>query len=40
LAYEIHTPVAVLEAYMEALEDAVRAFTPQTAALLRDQTVG
>ncbi|MGA5466735.1 sensor histidine kinase [Mycobacterium sp. NPDC050041] len=38
LAHEIRTPVAVLEAYVEALEDGVRALTPQTAAMLRDQT--
>lgn len=38
LAHEIRTPVSVLEAYMEALEDGVRALTPATAAMLRDQT--
>lgn len=38
LAHEIRTPVAVLEAYVEALEDGVRALTPSTAAMLRDQT--
>ncbi len=38
LAHEIRTPVAVLEAYIEALEDGVRTLTPQTAAMLRDQT--
>lgn len=38
LAHEIRTPVAVLEAYVEALEDGVRTMTPQTAAMLRDQT--
>ncbi|WP_099021020.1 sensor histidine kinase [Mycolicibacterium palauense] len=38
LAHEIRTPVAVLEAYLEALEDGVRTLTPQTAAMLRDQT--
>lgn len=38
LAHEIRTPVAVLEAYFEALEDGVRTLTPQTAAMLRDQT--
>jgi signal transduction histidine kinase len=38
LAHEIRTPVAVLEAYVEALEDGVRTLTPQTAAMLRDQT--
>ena len=30
--------MAVLEAYIEALEDGVRSLTPQTAAMLRDQT--
>lgn len=38
LAHEIRTPVAVLEAYVEALEDGVRTLTPDTATLLRDQT--
>lgn len=38
LAHEIRTPVAVLEAYIEALEDGVRTLTPETAAMLRDQT--
>lgn len=38
LAHEIRTPVAVLEAYIEALEDGVRTLTPQTVAMLRDQT--
>lgn len=38
LAHEIRTPVAVLEAYFEALEDGVRSLTPETAAMLRDQT--
>jgi signal transduction histidine kinase len=38
LAHEIRTPVAVLEAYIEAIEDGVRTLTPQTAAMLRDQT--
>ncbi|MFW0153573.1 sensor histidine kinase [Mycobacterium sp. smrl_JER01] len=38
LAHEIRTPVAVLEAYFEALEDGVRTLTPRTAAMLRDQT--
>lgn len=38
LAHEIRTPVAVLEAYMEALEDGVRTLTPTTSAMLRDQT--
>jgi signal transduction histidine kinase len=38
LAHEIRTPVSVLEAYIEALEDGVRALDPATAAMLRDQT--
>lgn len=38
LAHEIRTPVAVLEAYIEAIEDGVRSLTPETAAMLRDQT--
>lgn len=38
LAHEIRTPVAVVDAYIEALEDGVRTLTPQTALMLRDQT--
>ena len=38
LAHEIRTPVSVLEAYMEALEDGVRSLTPETTVMLRDQT--
>ena len=38
LAHEIRTPVSVLEAYVDALEDGVRSLTPQTTAMLRDQT--
>ncbi|OBI79751.1 cell wall metabolism sensor histidine kinase WalK [Mycobacterium sp. E740] len=38
LAHEIRTPVSVLEAYMEALEDGVRTLDPATTAMLRDQT--
>ncbi len=38
LAHEIRTPVSVLEAYIEALEDGVRTLSPETAAMLRDQT--
>lgn len=38
LAHEIRTPVAVLEAYMEAVEDGVESLTPTTVAMLRDQT--
>jgi two-component system, OmpR family, sensor histidine kinase BaeS len=38
LAHEIRTPVSVLEAYIEALEDGVRTLDATTAAMLRDQT--
>jgi len=38
LAHEIRTPVSVLEAYMEALEDGIATLTPETIAMLRDQT--
>jgi len=38
LAHEIRTPVAVLDAYMEALEDGVRSLSSDTTAMLRDQT--
>lgn len=38
LAHEIRTPVSVLDAYVEALEDGVRELTPDTAAMLRGQT--
>ncbi|BBZ80094.1 hypothetical protein MABM_00100 [Mycobacteroides abscessus] len=38
LAHEIRTPVAVLEAYMEAVEDGVQQLDQQTVATLRDQT--
>jgi two-component system, OmpR family, sensor histidine kinase BaeS len=38
LAHEIRTPVSVLEAYIEAVEDGVRALDPETVAMLRDQT--
>ena len=38
LAHEIRTPVSVLDAYIEALEDGVRTLTPETAEVLRDQT--
>jgi two-component system, OmpR family, sensor histidine kinase BaeS len=38
LAHEIRTPVAVLEAYMEALEDGVRSLDAETIGTLRDQT--
>ena len=38
LAHEIRTPVAVLEAYMEALEDGVQPLDQDTISTLRDQT--
>lgn len=38
LAHEIRTPVAVLEAYMEALEDGVQRLDEETISTLRDQT--
>lgn len=38
LAHEIRTPVSVLEAYMEALEDGVEQLDPGTIGMLRDQT--
>lgn len=38
LAHEIRTPVSVLEAYLEAVEDDVKALDPQTIAMLREQT--
>lgn len=38
LAHEIRTPISVLEAYIEAVEDGVRSMTPDTTAMLRDQT--
>ncbi|MDV8015538.1 ATP-binding protein [Rhodococcus sp. IEGM 1241] len=38
LAHEIRTPVAVLEAFMEALEDGVEALDDHTITMLRDQT--
>jgi signal transduction histidine kinase len=38
LAHEIRTPVAVLEAYLEAVEDGVKSLDPQTVATLREQT--
>lgn len=38
LAHEIRTPISVLEAYFEALEDGVRELTPETVEMLRDQT--
>jgi len=38
LAHEIRTPVSVLEAYLEAIEDGVKTLDPQTTSMLRDQT--
>lgn len=38
LAHEIRTPVAVLEAYLEAVEDGVKNFDSQTITMLREQT--
>lgn len=38
LAHEVRTPVSVLEAYLEAVEDGVRTLSPETIAMLRDQT--
>jgi signal transduction histidine kinase len=38
LAHEIRTPVSVLEAYMEALEDGVQQLDHKTISTLRDQT--
>ncbi|MCB1263446.1 MAG: HAMP domain-containing protein [Mycobacterium sp.] len=38
LAHEIRTPVAVLEAYLEAVEDGIKTLDPQTIAMLREQT--
>lgn len=37
LAHEIRTPVAVLEAYLEAVEDHVKTLDSQTIAMLREQ---
>lgn len=38
LAHEIKTPVSVLEAYMEALEDGIQPLDDKTIATLRQQT--
>jgi two-component system, OmpR family, sensor histidine kinase BaeS len=38
LAHEIRTPVSVLEAYMEALEDDVQSLDHETIGMLREQT--
>jgi two-component system, OmpR family, sensor histidine kinase BaeS len=37
LAHEIRTPVSVVKAYLEALEDDVTTLDPDTIAMLRDQ---
>ena len=37
VAHEVRTPVAVLNAYLEAVEDGVETLDPQTVAVLRDQ---
>jgi signal transduction histidine kinase len=38
LAHEIRTPVSVLEAYLEAVEDGVKTLDTPTIAVLREQT--
>ncbi|MBJ7339245.1 MAG: HAMP domain-containing protein [Mycolicibacterium sp.] len=38
LAHEIRTPISVLEAYIEAVEDGVKTLDPETTSTLRDQT--
>lgn len=38
LAHEIRTPISVLEAYLEAVEDDVTTLDQDTIAMLRDQT--
>ncbi len=38
LAHEIRTPVSVLEAYLEAVEDGVKTLDPPTMSILREQT--
>jgi signal transduction histidine kinase len=38
LAHEIRTPVAILEAYLEALEDGVKPLDADAIAVLRDQS--
>jgi signal transduction histidine kinase len=38
LAHEIRTPVSILEAYLEAIEDGVKILDPQTISMLREQT--
>ena len=36
LAHEIRTPISVLEAYMEAIDDGVSRMDSRTVAILRD----
>lgn len=38
LAHEIRTPVSVVEAYLEAVEDGVKQLDPQTISMLREQS--
>lgn len=38
LAHEIRTPVSVLEAYLEAIEDGIKVLDQNTIAVLREQT--
>ena len=38
LAHEMRTPLAVIEAYVDGLDDGVTTWTPQTARVLRDHT--
>ena len=38
LAHEMRTPLATLDAYLEAIEDGVAVMNPETVALLRAQT--
>jgi two-component system, OmpR family, sensor histidine kinase BaeS len=38
LAHEIRTPVSVLDAYVEAVEDGVKTLDAETITMLRDQT--
>lgn len=37
VAHEVRTPIAVLNAYLEAVEDGVESLTPQTLTVLREQ---
>lgn len=39
LAHELRTPVSTIAAYLDGLEDGVTTWSPQTARVLRDQTV-